>query len=292
VRLAALAAAASVLAALPAFADRWTPVPVRPPENRLRGDLVELRVLVDGRSASLHAAPGHGGTRYFEALKGEEYALVVRNRSPRRVAVLVAVDGLNVINGSRSHLAPHEPMYVLGPHERTTIRGWRTSLERVQQFVFVDEERSYAARSGQANGDLGWIRVLAFEEEIPVATRYRYDTRSSERERDSRTRDRMGAQGSDAQPRSKAGEQAPPPSEPLAEAARPEAFPGTGWGRERRDRAREVEFEPVAYARDQLVLRYEYARGLEALGIYATRDPDRLAERERGECWFAEPPRW
>ena len=54
-------------------------------------------------------------------------------------------------------------MYVLDPYEGAVIRGWRTSLDDVRQFVFVDEERSYAERTGQANGDMGWIRVLSFQ---------------------------------------------------------------------------------------------------------------------------------
>jgi hypothetical protein len=45
---------------------------------------------------------------------------------------------------------------------------------------------------------------------------------------------------------------------------------------------------PVAV--DHIVLRYEYERTLIALGIYP--DRDRLAQRERGDWRFAQPPRW
>ena len=41
---------------------------------------------------------------------------------------------------------------------------------------------------------------------------------------------------------------------------------------------------------DHLVLRYEYASGLIALGIFP--DGDRLRDRDRGELSFARPPRW
>jgi len=40
-------------------------------------------------------------------------------------------------------------------------------MRDVRRFVFVDEERSYAERTGQANGDMGWIRVLSFRERAP-----------------------------------------------------------------------------------------------------------------------------
>ena len=126
-------------------------------------------MLVEGRAAPLYFAPGRWDRRYFQALRGRHYALRVRNRTDRRVGVLISVDGLNVVSGERSSLRRDESMYVLDPWETATIRGWRTSLEQVRQFVFVDEERSYAERTGQANGDMGWIRVLAFEERHPVA---------------------------------------------------------------------------------------------------------------------------
>ena len=41
---------------------------------------------------------------------------------------------------------------------------------------------------------------------------------------------------------------------------------------------------------DQIVLRYEYASGLRALGINLQRN--RLWDRERGELGFAQPPKW
>ena len=44
----------------------------------------------------------------------------------------------------RSSLDRGESMYVLDPGESATIRGWRTSLDQIRQFVFVNEERSYA----------------------------------------------------------------------------------------------------------------------------------------------------
>src|SRR5439155_442973 len=102
--------------------------------------------------------PSGSDRLYFQAFKGRNYSLVVRNNTGRRVGVLIAVDGLNVVTGERSSLSRNESMYVLDPNERAVIRGWRTSLDQVRRFVFVDEEHSYAERTDQANGDLGWIR--------------------------------------------------------------------------------------------------------------------------------------
>jgi len=128
------------------------------------GQVVDVQVQVDGQTAPLYLRPGTFDRHYFQAFEGRNYSLVLRNTTGRRIGVLIAVDGLNVVNGERSELSRHEPMYVLDPYESAVISGWRSSLDEVRRFVFVDERRSYAERTGQANGDMGWIRVLAFRE--------------------------------------------------------------------------------------------------------------------------------
>ena len=166
----ALCAGLALLATRPVQADqdyRW-----RDSDGAVRyaadGSLVDVQVMVDGLTAPLYFRPSGSDRLYFQAFKGRNYSLVVRNNTGRRVGVLIAVDGLNVVTGERSSLSRNESMYVLDPNERAVIRGWRTSLDQVRRFVFVDEEHSYAERTDQANGDLGWIRVLSFREVEPV----------------------------------------------------------------------------------------------------------------------------
>lgn len=233
-----------------------------PRQSAVAGRAISVEVQVGGRWVALHQAPDAWEKHYFEAKRGQTYALRIRNRTADRIGVLVSVDGLNVVSGERSYLQADEPMYVLDGHESATLRGWRTSLEQVREFVFVDEERSYANRTGLANGDMGWVRVLAFEE------------RSHYKLRDEQA-------------------QTAPLDAPKAQLHGREdsrEYPGTGWGDRRRDPVRETWFEPVPVAVDHIVLRYEYERALIALGIYP--DRDRLAQRERGEWGFARPPRW
>jgi hypothetical protein len=261
------------------------------------GRLVAVEVRVDGHWVPLHRVPDQGDRHYFEAQRGENYALRIRNRTDRRVGVLISVDGLNAVNGERSTLAASEPMYVLDPRESATIRGWRTSLDDVRQFVFVDEERSYANRTGQANGDMGWIRVLAFEERRPIAWRRPPEPWLGRDGRDDSGRrgkadDRLEAEPPPASADTPAdgsfkGEEPPRSLEQQARRG-VESYPGTGWGDKRRDPVRETWFEPVAHAGDHIILRYEYERGLVALGILP--DRDRLDDREDGR--FAQPPRW
>src|SRR5262249_55187778 len=166
--LAALATVAATLVPAAARADAWSPLDRT--QTVARGP-VAVSVSVSGRTAPLYQRADRGDRWYIEAREGANYTVTVRNLTGERVGFVISVDGLNAINGLRSHLGSDEPMYVLDPYEQTTVKGWRKSLDNVSKFVFVDEERSYAARTDQANGDLGWIRVVAFSEQRPMVWR-------------------------------------------------------------------------------------------------------------------------
>ena len=265
------------------------------------GRLVDVQVQVDGRgTVPLFLAPGRWDRLYFEAYQGRNYSLVLRNTTGRRVGVLIAVDGLNVINGDRSSLSRHEPMYVLDPYERAVIRGWRTSLDHVRRFVFVDEQRSYAERTGQANGDMGWIRVLAFREQ----SRYRdgggkIRTREDDLigalprqdAKDAPTEERE-LKKSAPEPRGQSAAPTEPDAQMYGERNESDSNPGTGWGQKQWDRVNRTHFLAESSPADRITLRYEYASGLRALGIRVRHPRDRTWERENGDLGFAQAPRW
>lgn len=254
-------------------------------KSQVDGRLVDVQVLVDGWPAPLFDRPGAWDRSYFQAFQGRNYSLVLTNQTNQRVGVLVAVDGLNVVNGQRTDLTNHDAMYVLDPYESATIQGWRTSLNDVRRFVFVDEQRSYASRTGQANGDMGWIRVLSFREQVPFGYRDRPKVRTQQQQ------DWLGERG-DAAPAPSAGGDLRAQKSPsmLNQAPQSESAPGTGWGDHRWDPVTQTRFLAMANPTDQIVLRYEYESGLRALGIIPRHR--RVFERERGELGFAQPPRW
>ncbi|MEO6463855.1 MAG: hypothetical protein ABIP29_12350, partial [Candidatus Eisenbacteria bacterium] len=236
---------------------------------------IAVEVVVAGRATPLFMASNRQDRWYLEARQGRKYEIKVRNTTGERVGFVLAVDGLNAIDGTLSRNASGEPMYVLDPWASSTIKGWRRNLDQVSRFVFVDERRSYAERTGQGNGDLGWIRVTAFHEVWTgrstwgsIRSRYHEDgDGSGERKArdeaqeappsaDSRARvgNGAGAQGSPGDISSQA------PSAPMDEPSNP----GTGWGPNQRDRVRQVDFTPRAHAAAQVILRYEYKPALVA----------------------------
>jgi hypothetical protein len=284
------------------------------------GTRVGVAVEVEGRRAPLYPAPD-SDRYYLEARAGARYAVSLTNRTRERVGVVLTVDGLNAISGLRDTGLGR--MYVLGPWEQTTVRGWRSSLADVRQFTFVDERASYAARTGKANGHMGWIEVAVFREQRPLVARppcWR-EPWCGDRPRDRTMEPEARASGRDEEGRAArrdedrpAGAAAPPAAEreatrdrdekaesPTGELYRPaptapsaKSFPGTGWGDRAYDPVTVVEFHAEPAATERLTLRYEYAGALRALGILPRPYPsrDRLAERERGDLGFARPPAW
>ena len=274
------------------------------------GRLVGVSVEVEGARAALFPDPGGSGRFYLEAKEGSRYEIALQNRTRERLGVVATVDGLNVISGERT--GGGDRMYVLDPWGTTTIRGWRTSLTDVRRFTFVDERTSYAARSGKANGRMGWIEVKVYRERwhsYPRPLRqepdpwYGRDSPSLEDKDEARATPPPaepyadGVAREEAAPAKRAdrpeagaasGRLAPPSTMP----ERRQAFPGTGWGARTDDPVTVVSFEPEAAAAECVTLRYEYAPTLRALGIPAWPEPnrDRLFERERGEGGFAKPP--
>jgi hypothetical protein len=301
-----LAVVAGLASAGPALAQAWD----RP---EVLGALVGVSLEVDGRLVPLYSAPDGSGRWYLEARQGSRYAITLANRTRERLGVVVTVDGLNAISG-QPDMGPGR-MYVLGPWDQTTVRGWRTSLSEVRRFTFVDERASYAARSGKANSRMGWIEVAVYRERRHEVQRpWLKDWGGS-----GWGGNRAPRQG-DENSRAEAPPPSLPPTEPtppMAKASpseqrpsdqeagarsradgyapeRPRSFPGTGWGQRADDPVVLVNFDPEPSPSERVTLRYEYGSTLRALGVLPrpSYQADRLRERERGEGGFAQPPLW
>ncbi|MCK5726400.1 MAG: hypothetical protein KAH22_06215 [Thiotrichaceae bacterium] len=121
-----------------------------------------------GYNKHKHTTRGRKHRAYLEAKKNERYSIRIRNRSNRRVGVVLTVDGRNVVSGKKSHLRSSERMYILGPHETATYKGWRRSKNKINRFFFTNAGNSYAG----AWGDYSAVGVVAaavyYEKPQPV----------------------------------------------------------------------------------------------------------------------------
>ncbi len=120
---------------------------------------LDMAVVTGGRALSLHR---HQGKCYIEAVPGREYSIRLTNRSGNRLAVALAVDGLNSIDAR--HTSPRQAMkWVIDPWETVEISGWQVNKDRARRFYFTTEDRSYAATLGDTR-NLGLITAAVFRE--------------------------------------------------------------------------------------------------------------------------------
>ena len=228
-----------------------------------------MEVVVDGNPLAVYSARG---TTYVEALKGREYAVRLTNRTGERVAVALAVDGLNSIDAK--HTSSREARkWILAPWETVTLSGWQTSTGTARRFVFTSESKSYGTWLGHTS-DLGVISAAFFRE------RPRWDE--------------IAPAPSLAEPRAKrsaeneSGDDAPR-ERALGEtkSAAKDELAATGIGREVEHRVRQVDFDEEDAPASTLSVRYEYRDALVRLGVIPAGD-DALARRERARG-FVEP---
>src|SRR5262245_50750480 len=209
----------------------------------------QIEVLVNGSTAPKYF---QSGKAYIEALKNQEYSIRLSNPLNRRVAVALAVDGLNSID-ARSSDAFTAKKWVLGPYETITIEGWQVNQQQARKFFFTTEAKSYGQWLGKTE-NLGIITAVFYRE------RQRWNqyprlggiSKDESRERSSSNQDTRHEA-----PQSSAGA---PSSTPSAEPAQKQAdeYAATGIGRRTQHEVQWVNM-PLESTPSAIVnLRYEF----------------------------------
>jgi hypothetical protein len=109
----------------------------------------------------------HNGKVFVESRNGVEYSIKLRNNNHSRILAIVSVDGINVIDGEVA--TPDGAGYIVDGYSCYTIKGFRTSNDKVNAFKFSQKDRSYAAKNEATGGDTancGVIGIQLFYEQI------------------------------------------------------------------------------------------------------------------------------
>jgi hypothetical protein len=260
------------------------------------GDAVEVRIVTDdGRTLPTYPVKIRHGMKkvYAEAIKGDHYRIEVKNRLGRRVGVVIAVDGRNIISGGRSWMKSSERMYILEPYGSGEFSGWRSSSDHINRFYFTDVPDSYAAAFGDESA-MGVISVAAY----PEARRYQPPPQIHSQSPPTRHRE-MAAKSADSAGRIE--------SAPTAAAAAPTAenlhssaagveqksleSAGTGYGHEEYSPVQIVAFEPESRPVETIHFKYEWHKTLCRLGVVSCTAPPRLhSNRLWDNGGYAHPP--
>jgi hypothetical protein len=237
----------------------------------------ELEILVN-----INPAPEyfHNGKSYVEAIKDMEYSVRLRNPFNRRVAVALAVDGLNTID-ARHTIALSAKKWVLGPYETIVIDGWQVNQKEAKRFFFTTEEKSYGKWLGHER-DLGVISAVFYKERIclerhPVLSQDMHKSRSAGNLKGAESVPMESNEGVDRSSMASNESAAPVPKK--------DEYAATGMGQKSDHPIQWVsmELEPTPAA--TISLRYEFRPVLVKMGILQapiSQDPFYRREQAQG----------
>ena len=274
----------------------WRPVRVPPPPRQ------DVSVQLEDEEGSRLPTFVSGGQTFVLGSWGQTYNIRVSNLGPRRVEVVLAVDGRDAVSGQ-----PTDPVrqrgYVIPGYGNLRVEGFRNSLESVATFRFTDPGDSYSTRMGTPQQQ-GFITVAVYSERNAPAGPIGIPEERTEWQQG------PGVDDVTTRPAPRAGQgraaesRAPRRPAPAAAAAAPHATGevdapwrdrldaqggnlGTQYGETRVSHVVEVDFErdrPTQPAQ-RISLRYDDAAGLEARGIALGPGPLPPAP------WLMDPPR-
>jgi hypothetical protein len=256
------------------------------------GDAVEVRIVTDdGRTLPTYPVKMHPGVRkvYAEAIQGDHYRIVVKNRLNRRVGLVIAVDGRNIISGMKSWLKSNERMYILEPYGSGEFAGWRTTQDRINRFYFTDLRDSYAAAFGDESA-MGVIAVAIYPE------MQRYETlmplsRTVPSGPHGREGNAAGSTGKTETAPAAREDSVKRVKEKDARSEQALESAGTGYGRDEYSPSQIVAFEPEKRTLETLYLKYEWRSTLCKLGVVeCAKPPRRLPNRFWDNGGYAPPP--
>jgi hypothetical protein len=247
-----------------------------------------MEVLINGNPVQEYH---HGGDVYIEAAKGREYVIRLSNPLNTRVAVALAVDGLNTID-ARSTDAFSAKKWVLQPYQTIVIEGWQVNQRQARKFFFTTEEKSYGQWLGKTQ-NLGVISAVFFREK----SRWAEHSGSANRPAPLGERSEHQSVDRDSGPATpKSSSQEPPAGGSAARSQKKDDYAATGIGNKMIHEVHWVsmDLDPTPVA--TLNVRYEFRPILVQLGILPseiTGDPLVRRAQARGfkDALFCPEPR-
>lgn len=242
------------------------------------GESVEVRIVNDnGVELPFYPVAARSPAKkvYAEAVKGDHYKIVVRNKLNRRVGVVIAVDGRNIVSGQKSWLKNSERMYILEPYEQYEYAGWRTAQDRINRFYFTEVADSYAAAFGDQSA-MGVIALAVY----PEVQRYQPPLQ-------------LHGQASEAPAAAAPGmiERRKSSAAPSAKAEMADRAAGTGYGRSEYSPSHTVAFDPESRSIENLYIKYEWRSTLCKMRVVNCERPQ---PRSHNRLWdthgYAPPP--
>lgn len=222
---------------------------------------VEVDIVSDQRGVlrQYHAGSKRMDTKrsYVVARNDERYRIRISNPHNKRIGVVIAVDGRNIISGKKSHLTSYERMYILGPYQSQEYEGWRTGKNQVNRFYFTGMNDSYAAHWGDQTA-MGVVAIAVFDERHQQL--YRKEKRRNDPTGDSKNK-KFGEFHSQRE------------------------APGTGFGEGEWSPSKKVRFTAQKRPANKTFIKYEWRKTLCRMGIIQCRPKHARRAKKHNRFW-------
>lgn len=127
-------------------------------------DMKKLEIKVEDQNGNPLRGCFHKGQLYVAGKQNQAYQITVKNKTSKRLLVVLTVDGRNVLDGKPGNVdgAGH----ILSAKGSYTFKGWRENQNTVAEFVLGKKKDSYSSQMGSPE-NVGVIGVAVFDEKEP-----------------------------------------------------------------------------------------------------------------------------
>jgi hypothetical protein len=199
---------------------------------------IEVSVLADGQALPLYRRPSDGAV-FTAGVRGQAYALHVRNLTSGRAEVINTVDGRHTLKDEPGDAERNRGL-VFAAESAGDFTGWRLNDAETRQFVFGAPDRSVAVQATGSAANTGVIGFAAYREYVNYGLHHAPVAFAS-----------AAATCGGSQARGL----------------------GTGMGERQSDHVTSTSFTRVPGAPDILVIGYDTESALEAMGITGPAEP-------------------
>lgn len=136
----------------------------------MNSNICVVSLLIKGKPITEYQS---NGQTFVEGRGGSDFEIAIRNKSDKRIMVVVSVDGVSVINGGPA--GPDSPGYAINPLQEIKIPGWKLTNDQAAKFTFGSRKNSYAQSASGSEANCGVVGVMVWSEKELNAYDFKID---------------------------------------------------------------------------------------------------------------------
>ena len=94
----------------------------------------------------------------------EDFSLIFRNNTSKRVQVRVSLDGTDILSGKPASTDPSGEMFIVAAYQSLNLKAWAEDTKGGASFLFTELKDSVASNTHGNTSSKGIIAVAVYEE--------------------------------------------------------------------------------------------------------------------------------